>query len=190
MSVYGQIILAPDVEDAITALLKDWMDSYLSEMDRVTGRPPSKLPPVQTWGLGDDSDALGVVPPAVYVECAEADMIGGADAYDAQWQTTIAVVCLSERSMRRARELAAIYATNAALICIQQGLPGWEFVWTGQAAGILSSQTRRFIARHEIRMLTHVPEVAARDVGPSEPDAEPGEYPTAQSVAITVNDDD
>lgn len=190
MSVYGQIILAPDVEDAITALLKEWMDSYLREMDRVTGRTPPKLPPIQTWGLGDDADALGVVPPAVYVECEEADMIGGEDAYDAQWQTTIAVVCLSEHSMRRARELAAIYATNAALICIQQGLPGWEFDWTGQTPGILSAQTRRFLARHEVRFITHVPEVAARDVGPLEPDDAPDEYPAAQSVAITVNDDD
>lgn len=187
-SVYGQIIIPSDVEDAITDLLKTWMDSYLREMDRVSGRDSPKLPAVRTWGLGSDDDALAPIPPGVFVECAEADMIGNADTFDASWATTIAVVCNSEHSMRRARELVQIYATNAALICVQQGLPGWSFDWTAQSTGILSAQTRRYLARAEVRLLTHVPDVVSRDVGPIEPDDEPDEYPTVETVETTVND--
>lgn len=190
MSVYGQIIIPTDVEDAITALLKQWWDSYLREMDRVTDRPPPKLPSIRMWGLGDDDDAVGLTPPAVFVECAEAEMTGTSDDYDADWVTTIAVVCHSERSMRRARELAGIYLSTAALICVQQGLPGWDFDWTGQSVGVLTAKTRDYLARGEARLVTHVPAVAARDVGPTEPDDEPDEYPTALTVETTVNPDD
>jgi hypothetical protein len=188
MSVFGQIVLPQQVEQAITDLLKTWMPKYLGEMERITGRQPGKLPAVRAWGFGDVEDRLSEqIEPAVFVECAKAAMLGTSDGYTAVWDTTVAVIVKSDQKLSRARELAGIYTTAVSLILIQQPLGIGTIGWDDQDYGVLDAQTRRFLARGESSCTTTIPQAAQTEAGPTDPDLPPGEYPKAETIGLTVD---
>lgn len=190
--VFGPIIWQGSVEAAVTQLLKDWMDTYLREMERVTGRS-SQLPSIRAWGLGDLEDRLEEQqPPALMVECAKARMQASSDAYRAAWETTVALVTKSDKGLKQSRELAAIYTTAASLILIQQSDQIGDFLWEEQEYGVLAAGSRRYLARGECKGVLTISQVAEIEGGPTEPAPDPanppGGYPLVETIDVTVNE--
>jgi hypothetical protein len=191
VSVFGTIVLPTDVEQAITALLKEWMDTYLREMERKTDRE-NTLPSIRAWGLGEVEDRLsGQEPPFLTVECGKITRLGKADAYGGVCDVTLATITRSEKSLDRVRELSHLYTIAASLILIQQQLPVSEVLWVDDEYGILSDETRRYLARGEAHFTVNIPVMAQIDAGPTEvaPDqnSPPREYPVVETVDLDVD---
>jgi hypothetical protein len=190
VSVFGTIILPETVENAITELFKTWMDTYLREIERITGRDAGQLPSIRAWGLGDVEERLEEQqPPALMVECAKAKMHETADSYSAAWDTTLAIITKSH-TMNDSRRLAGLYTTAACLIAVQQPLGLGVMGWEEQDYGILTVNERRFLARGEARFTTTVSEVVQTEAGPTEPEQEGeplSEYPLVDEINVTVN---
>jgi hypothetical protein len=189
--VFGLILEPADVENAVQGLLKFWMETYLRDRERKTGRT-KQLPAVRSWGFTDVEERLDEQqPPFIAVECAEATMRTGAQSLGAAWETTIAVVTKSDKSMTQARRLSQIYGTACGLILTQQTLSIGEAYWEKQSYGMLAAETRRFLAHGQLTFTITVPVVAEIDAGPEtpapNPEEPPGEYPTVQEENIIID---
>jgi hypothetical protein len=201
-SSFGEITLIPDIEKAILATLKEWSPTYLREMERRTGRGPSKLPDVASWRPTDD--ILDRFPeqqiPAVQLQCTtDIDLTTRAQDVVAGIRGTIDVIVQSNEA-EPARELASLYAYSLGLIILQKPQldgsikcagTGWEKMGVPEV-GKLKAESR-WLAFGSATIVLAVENFASSMMGPEAPqveDIEPPPYPVAETHHLDLEPED
>lgn len=195
-NAFGDIVYPHEVEAALVATLKFWMDTHLREAERRNGLDGGALPSVRSWRaaelLANRFPEQQI--PAVQLEQAKPAVISTrADSATASFTYSCDIVVQSV-SYDGARKLAGIYGYHMGLILLQntqldksvnvEGL-GWTDL--GVKA---SSPGDRCLALGTAQIDVTVSRIASPLLGPNEPaplpDAPPGDFPAVTSTNLDV----
>lgn len=178
--VFGPIIGSYDVEQAVLAVLEEWLPTYLAEVARVRGidqsivpRPRSMIQAKEFEGWPEDRlPCVQVVSPGL-AERPERSPEG----YAAWWQINVFCV-VHGRDKPATRRLRGIYE-DAITACLMQrpGLGGLAtgMQWLGGGAGDVPIDERdtRTLAGAVTVMAVQVDSVLDPTLGPAQPDPLP-----------------
>jgi hypothetical protein len=180
MSLYGRLIGAHHVEDAIVNVLRVWYPTYLHEAERVSGIVPGTLELPRSIRVTSEQEAMpeDQSPTLIVASPGTTDLLGvsGARQYSARWEIDagirISAIGTQENGTPRALRLARIHALAIRACLIQQSDTD-EFLfrrdWVGEAYDVLPSIDDRTICVARVRLEIEVPDVLTSDAGPITP---------------------
>lgn len=191
MSLFGRLVGAHHVEDAVVNVLTYWYPTYLHEAERVSGLVPGTLQLPRSIRVSseqatmpeDHTPALIVRSPGV----TDIPGVNGARQYQARWVIEVGVLVSAIGTMDngtpRALRLARIHALALRACVVQQPdtpdvIPGGRNVlfrrdWVDETYDTLPSVDDRTICLATVRVDIEVPDVLTSDAGPIEPIAPP-----------------
>lgn len=211
-SVFGPIVSAFEIEDALVGCVRKWIRDYLAEVQRQRHLEPDGLPEFRSIvAAGDISKFPEDQLPSLMIASPGLDTTGsrgrleahGDGGYVARWR----VECNSEisaRGNRQALRLARLYTAAVRTLLVQQALDRDDaddalelrrVEWTGERYDLRDSTTDRTRAAGTTILAVEVAEVTNRQMGPLEPlypPTGPGEppdemlRPIAETKHVTV----
>lgn len=197
MSIFGPIFTAGRVEMAAMSTLREWMATYLAEMERQTGRPAGSLPQVRSWTTVNE---FGRWPeeslPSVLLISAGLSAVpekDGQGRYRATWGLAVAVV-VSARDQASTRELAMVYSA-AIRGCLMQrrslGGVAAATEWIEERYDEIPA-AHRTLAAGISGFEVQIDDVVTTHGGPAspapppDPQIPPGDWPTVREDGVTV----
>jgi hypothetical protein len=201
MNLYGAVITARDVREAVITNLKDWSPAYIGEVSVQSGRVrcgDGALPPFRSFGTAtsmstfpeDQLPACVVVVPGL----AETPLRQGDGTYLAEWSVGIGVV-VSGKDRESTDDLVRLYSAAVRMAMIQKPSMGGFALgcrWIDENYDELAYDDSRTIAAGIVSIGVKVDAVVNAFGGPKEPpeDAcvDPGEYGTVQATPLTSED--
>lgn len=195
-SLFGRLVGAHHVEDAIVAVLKRWYPTYLHEAERASGIVPGSLQKPRSYRITSDQSAMPEdQTPAVIIKSPgilEVPGVNGARQYSARWEieTGILVSAIGtlDNGTPRALRLARIHALALrACVTQQPDQPGMDAIlfrrdWIDEGYRQLPSIDDRTICIATVRFSIEVPNVLTSDSGPIEPLVDPDDPDVAPPV--------
>jgi hypothetical protein len=197
-NIYGPLVAADEVEEAVQTHFQAWMVAYLAEFERRRGLAPRTLPEPLTWKLtnepldrwpGEPVPAIIITSPGFAAE----PVVDGDGNYTCVFGIVAGAIVLDNTSQRAARKLAKLYgaclmatlvhhpevADNMAVLRIVDAqdadLPS-DFLPIGAAA--------------EVSFEIVVEGVLQAGAGPTEPPDDPyhdpGNWPTVATTDLTL----
>lgn len=191
-TVFGQIIDADQVEQALRTTLQTWIVPYLAEAERQLEFTPRTLPAPRSWPLVSEFDirpheqlpAIIIASPGTANE-PEHDR----GIYRATWRLEIAVA-IADTTETAARRLASIYIAAIRAIVLQRLARDHELVdtaiWTGpddHAVGVTDTGGQRAIYGTTFHIV--VRSVVNARKGPAAPPDDPYEPPQGAQTFLT-----
>lgn len=196
MSSFGQILLRSDLEDAVIAVLKKWMDTYLAEVERQNGKPVRTLPRPRSYSRRNEFDkwpeeqlpAIIVVSPGTTGRPRKR----GNGEHEVDWAVGVAVIA-SSTTMDNSRNLIDLYtAAIRALIVQRPSLEGFAIAATWQNESyddINDQEAGRTMASGQVVFEITVENNVFAKAGPltpdNPPDPPPNTSPTDPQVQTT-----
>ena len=196
MSLIGEIVSTPDVEDAITATIVLWADEYLGDFEEqhdqsrnTISRPASynETFDVDNWSEGQLPSVSVICPGTV----GDLEHASGGDV-NAWFEATISVM-VSGQDERDARRVAGFYQSALATLLEQQGsLRANADTPFAQATHVIGTELRlpdadnRTLAVGNVTIRTFVTGIFNRFDGPAGPPPTypVGDWPIAETVDI------
>jgi hypothetical protein len=175
-----------------------WMDSYLSELERATGRDVGSIERPRSWSRKNSFDKWPDDNlPMIIIICsnlAARPTKTGSGRYRAPWAVGIAVV-VSSQDEESTRNLAGLYAAAIRAIMIQhqsldgsiEGTRGVE--WLDERYGELPSEEARTVAAARLVFSVDFDDVVTHGAGPvgPPPDQDPvADWPEITDVNINI----
>ena len=199
-SIYGRMVSASDVEDAVLAQLQTWLADYLMEVERYHQLEVGSLPMPRSWVVSsevekfpeDQLPALILASPGL----TEPPLADGRGIYTARWQMTASVM-VSVRGNRLALRIARLYALAVRGALLQQQslpeLPARRIDWMDERYRLLDSIDDRTVCISEVEVGVEVSDVLTRQAGPLAPGMGPGlpgpqspTWPVAETADVLV----
>jgi hypothetical protein len=189
-SVYGPIILASDVEDAIRDVLRDWIDSYLWEIERQHGMEVGGLESPRSWVT---SAAIEKFPedqlPCVVITSpgtTDAPAADGQGLYRVHWRIDVATQAAAAGN-RIALRLARLYTAAMRAICVQHQNSGLarRVDWLGERYDVLDTVDDRTVCIGVVSLRVEVYDVTNRNAAPDEPEPQPSPESPLRPIALT-----
>lgn len=187
LEVFGPLVIATDVEDAVEATLKLWMQTYLERMVRHIGKPAGWLSPPKSYTVSSDFDHFPEeAVPAVLIICPNIDkpLMDGKREYRATFPIKLGIF-VEARDRRSSERLAKYYAAALGELLLHKGSLG-DFAiattWEGDEYGTrVSDHSQRTFGSAEIKLAVEVRQVRKRLSGPGAvppaPQTPPGPWP-------------
>lgn len=201
LQVYGPLVLATDVEEAVEATLREGMPSYLAFVSRHIGKPGFLREP-QSYEITSDWEHFPEERlPAILIICGEATDIekDGRREYRATWPTRVGVFT-SGKDRYSSERLAKYYAGVIREIINARGSlgrPGWSSTWKGERyVPAVPARAQRSISSSEVRFNVQARHVSSWLHGPrtlsgtpANPAAEAPALPVVKSTGLTIEAD-
>lgn len=192
LEVFGPLVIATDVEDAIEATLKLWMATYLERMVRHIGKPAGWLSAPKSYTVTSDWDHFPEeAVPAVLIICPNIDkpLMDGKREYRATFPIKVGIF-VEARDRRSTERLAKYYGGALRELLLQKGSLG-DFAiattWEGEEYGTcVSDHSQRTFGSAEIKLAVEVRQVVRRLAGPGTVPANP-KIPPAAWPLVTKN---
>jgi hypothetical protein len=192
-SIFGSLITGDDVDQAVSATLQKWSDTYLERMCRKIGKPSGWLPSPGSYVFTNDPHYFPEDQPPVVVITVPGTLGSpirdGQHYYRAQWDVRLTVF-VQAQDRDSSERLAKFYgAAFRELILHKRSLGDFaEGVgWNGEEYGTRTSdRDQRTLGACELRFSVDVRDVVQTLAGPTDPiPSEPADWPEATSVRVT-----
>ena len=201
MNLYGAVVTARDVREAVITNLKDWSPAYVGEVSVQSGRVrcgDGALPPFRSFGTAasfstfpeDQLPACVVVFPGL----SQTPVRQGDGTYLAEWSVGIGVV-VSGKDRDSTDDLVRLYSAAVRMAMIQKpSMSGFALGcrWIDENYDELAYDDSRTIAAGIVSLGIEVDAVMNAFGGPKVPpeDAcvDPGEYGIVQATPLTSED--
>jgi hypothetical protein len=200
MTIFGRIIAAPHVEEAVEDALKLWLSTYLAEVERQNDieagairRPRSFVTTIeQDVFPGEQLPSIVTISPGLAEDPERED----ASVFSAWWNVTVCAV-VQASSEKAARAMAGYYAAAIRAALVQhQSLDGFADAvqWISERyEGAQPGERNRSQAVGLVDFRVRVSDVLTQRAGPLEPemgDLSPyPDYPEVETTAVTVDND-
>jgi hypothetical protein len=194
LSLYGRLLSASDIEDALLDRLKFWVDDYLNEIERQHGLEVGSLARPRSWVVSSELEKFAEDQlPAVLVASpgtTEVPFADGHGRFVASWQIEVGVH-IAAATNRHALRLARLHALALRAVSLQQ-VPEifMRLDWMGERYDTLESVSDRTICTAHVLLEAQLADVTTRNAGPP---AEPGwpsdGGPTSPEWPIAVEHD-
>lgn len=198
-ATFGSIFVAPKMEENLLAVLKEWLGTYLSEVERQYGLDPCSLARPKYWGTSvDDTLEPGERYPAIVVVSpgtnGTPDDTGGGNVA-AWYDLTVAVSVMASNEMG-ARRVAGLYAGAIRAAVMQHGSVGGAAeatMWLGEEfLGEPGTQRNRSRAGALVHFRVRIGDAVNSQAGPAfpapdDPCAPLADLPTVETVTISVD---
>lgn len=191
-SLFGRLVGANHVEDAALGVLREWLPTYIYEVERQSGLAPGNIALPRSWRISSEVEKMPEdQTPAVVLSSpgiSTLPLTNGARQYQAQYVLEAAGVIsarggMEEAGTPRALRLARLYAL-ALRACLVQQADDDSYLfrrdWIGEEYDVLPSIDDRTICVAKVRFSIEVPDVLTSDAGPIDPMAPEG-TPLAES---------
>lgn len=206
-SLFGRLIGAGQVEDAIVGVLRVWMRTYLNEVERQIGETPGEIASPRSYRISGDVEKMpeDQTPCVIVTSPGTRDLplVNGARQYEAQFQIETSVVVSARGGMEtggspRALRLARMYALAMRACIVQQADDDsilFRRDWLGEDYDVLDSIDDRTICVGRVTFSIEVPDVTTQDAGPvyplgpppeDSPEPESPEWPIAVEADVEV----
>jgi hypothetical protein len=189
-TVYGPLIAATDIEDAIQAVLQEWIGGYLFELERQHGLEVGALPEPRSWITSaqiekfpeDQTPCVVITSPGTLDEPA-AD---GRGLYRARWRIDIATQAVAGGN-RIALRLARLYTAAMRAVAVQHQDAGLarRVDWLGESYDVLDSADDRTVCIGVCRLRVEAYDVTNRNTAPTDVETEPGPDSPTHPIAQT-----
>jgi hypothetical protein len=201
MNLYGAVVTARDIREAVIGNLKDWSPAYVGEVSAQSGRArcgDGALPPFRSFGTGtsfstfpeDQLPACVVVVPGL----TETPVRQGDGTYLAEWSVGIGVV-VSGKDRDSTDDLVRLYSAAVRMAMIQKPSMGGFALgcrWIDENYDELAYDDSRTIAAGIVSLGIEVDAVVNSFGGPKVPpeDAcvDPGEYGIVQATPLQTKE--
>jgi len=200
-TAFEPLVAASDVEDAVIALLQNWLPTYVWEIERQHGQTPGQLAAPRSYLISSEAEKMpeDQLPAIIVASPGTTDppLADGDGVYTARWGIAASVM-IAARGNRLALRLARLYAAaiRGALIQQQQldGLALRRVDWLGERYDRLESIDDRTICIGSVDLAAEVDDVLTRHAGPLEPlmppEPAPGlgspQWPTVQTTDTQI----
>jgi hypothetical protein len=197
--VFGRLVGAHHVENAVVNLLDTWVDEYLAQVERISSEEVNSIQRPRAVRVSseqekmpeDQTPALIVASPGL----TDTPWTEGPDKYTARWDIEVGLVVsakgITEYGSPRALRLARMYALAVRAIVVQQvDADGVLFRrdWIDERYDTLDSIDDRTICLSRVRFSIEVPDTLTRSDGPLEPGTGPFPEPAPDwPVAIDAD---
>jgi hypothetical protein len=193
-TVFGDVVLPIDVENAVITTLKTWMPTYLRFIERRYGLGVESFEDVNSWRAADTMEERFVeqqIPAVQVMMTSPVDIDTHATSSTGVFNGTIDVL-VSSTQPEAARENAGYYGFALGL-CLSQhaGLDGTlkvaGFGWEKLSVPAVGKPDSRWLALGSVEVALAIEGVFSRDAGPVEPVLGlPEEFPTARETHVTL----
>jgi hypothetical protein len=202
-SVFGSVVTGGQIEAAVVTVLKRWIGTYLSELERQTDREVGSLARPRSYTrTTSDLDAWPEQQlPAVFVLAsgldAEPERDSGDGKFSAWWRFGVGAV-VAANTEENTRELAQIYAAAIRALLVQHpSLEGFADAtdWVGEVyeEGSIPGRNRTLgvgLTQYRVK----VSDVVTHGAGPLEPDpagetTAPEDWPTVEDTIVSVENE-
>jgi hypothetical protein len=200
-SLFGRLVGAHHVEEACVALLDEWMNTYLAQVERISGEPVQSIQRPRSYRVSSEQESMPEdQTPAVVVRSPgtlELPLADGSGRYGVPFEVEVGLIIsaigLSAYGSPRALRLARIYALAIRGVLVQQadddGLL-YKRDWLSEAYDTLASIDDRTICLSRVRFSIAIPDVVQRGAGPLEADPDPQppapQWPLAETADVEV----
>lgn len=197
MTIFGDFKTGADLEDAVISHLRDWMPTYLAEVERQYQMGQGSLPPIRSASTNNEFSkwpeeqlpALIVISPG----SAGADSIKmeGDGTYRVAWVVGLAVI-VSAKDKSSTLTLAKRYgAAIAGAILQHPSLSGYAegVQWEDVRYNDLPEDSERTLASVQMVFRIEVRNVLTAGLGPREPIVDPyqvEDWPTVAEDGVHV----
>lgn len=175
MSIFGPIIDANQVEEAVRDTLQLWFPTYLRELENQRGMTEGEMPPPRAYVVSGDNDrepedqlpAVVVVSPGL----AENPFQEGDGSFRAPWSVGVGIFT-SARDRESTEKLVRQYCAVARTIMLQkQSLGGFAdgTEWIDEDFDEIEFDDTRTIGAGLVEFTVMVAEVVNRRGGPAKP---------------------
>jgi hypothetical protein len=195
MSVWGPIVSALALRQAIRSTLQLWLPSTVAEVARQAGVTPSTIPAVRSWHVVSLEQASADQLPAVFVTTpglADAPSRKGTGLHRADWNVTVTAAARAESHEATAR-LVALYTAAVRTVCTQRSSFGGfadASVWIGEDYDAIEERHGRTLAAGFVDLVVSVADVVDAHGGPLTPPvdplAAPGDWPLVAKTRTTA----
>lgn len=196
LEIFGPIVLATDVEDAIEVTMKKWMPDYLAFTERHIGKPAEWLPRPNSYTVTSDWDAFPEESvPAVLIMCPAVDkpLMDGQREYRATFPVRVGIR-VESKDRRSSERLAKFYGGAFRALLLAKGSLGnfaEATTWLGEEYGThISDRTQRTFGTADVKLNIEVRNVVRRLTGPAvpstKPETEPADLPRFTKGAVTI----
>lgn len=175
-SVYGPLVAASDVEEAIQDVLQQWIESYLFEIERQHGMPLGELPVPRSWITSaatekfpeDQTPVVVITSPGTTTDEPAAD---GRGLYRARWRIDVATQAVAGGN-RVALRLARLYTAAMRAIAVQHQNSGLarRVDWLAERYDVLDSVDDRTVCVGVVSLRVETYDVTNRNTAPTMPD--------------------
>jgi len=189
-SVYGPIVAATDVEDAVRDILQKWIAGYLFETERQHGMPVGELPVPRSWitSAAIEKFPEDQVPCVVITSPSTLDQpaADGNGLYRARWRIDVATQAVAGGN-RIAPRLARLYTAAMGLCAVQHQNSGLarRVDWLGERYDVLGSEDDRTVCIGVALLRVEAYDVRNRNTAPQEPEIEPDPDSPTHPIAQT-----
>lgn len=178
-SVFGRLVSAYDLESAMVATVKRWINDYLAEIERHHALEVGAIPRPRSYVVSADTEKMPEDQlPAILVESpglADEPDADGAGVYWAPWTLNLSAQ-IAARGNRNALRVARLYAAALRLLAVQQQqdpvtnpLDMRRVDWIDERYDLLDSIDDRTICVGTVELRCEVAGVAQRHTGPLDP---------------------
>lgn len=193
--VYGRMVGADDIGDAVVNEIRTRSDHYLAEKARQRGLPADALPPFASI---DEAASAVLLPEHSYPACIVAVLgLDQPERFDggwwsARWQVGVSVF-VATGEYADLRVLVGMYAAAMRSLMVQSDLAGLarDVVMTGEAYDVATDDSGRNVGGATVVVDVHVDAVARDhvllDPLPADPYAAPPVVPPVSQVDATVD---
>lgn len=195
MSVFGPLPHRAMLEGAMLGTVRDWLPTYLREIERLTGRTAGSLPDARSYGAVSESDAArwaeGQLPAIVVLSPGtdgEPVPLGGGPV-GAAWSIGVGAV-VAASTPAASRDLAGAYGAALRGLISQHGSLGGVAAgadWLGERYDDIDASKDRTLAACAVEFRVHVDIAVDASAGPGAPADDPPDWPLAETVTVTVN---
>jgi hypothetical protein len=199
VDIFGDIVDADTIEQAVLTTLKDWLPAHLRHQERRKALAAGTLPDPKSWPVTSefDMDANALLPAIIVESPGTGPVRHDRGVYSVTWRFEIAVV-LGDRHEREARKLAALYIAAVRGALAQNRTLGGTVEacrWVGpddHAYGITEKRAQRAI--YGTAFEVDVRDVVNARLGPTDPPADPADppnpdpSPTDADITVTATD--
>lgn len=194
-NMFGPLVGAGDVQDAVEATVRLWLPSYLAEVARRDGREAGALPAFLSYTRLLDIEDLpqaSQIPACVIVCPGTGDIVRhGTGRHDAEFAVGVGAVVAAD-TRDHAERLAKLYTLALRALLVQHPTLGnfasgvW---WEGDSYSPLPVSDR-ILHGGSIQVTVAVEGVLddswRATVPPEDATADPGPWPTVEYVSVTV----
>lgn len=197
-SIFGPIVTGWEVERAVLAHLKNWMPTYMGEIERRTGLTAQTLPLPRSWTVSPEAIDKWPEDQLPAVVCVSTGLVGephkeGGGDVRATWSIGLATVC-SANTEDKTHYFAKLYfaALRAAMLEHESlGDFAESTVWKTEEYDVWPTEQRRTIAAGYGIFEVAVAEVLNTRSGPivplASPYVDPGVPPEFEDHEVEVD---
>lgn len=193
-SVFGPMVIASDVEEALIDTLQLWLPTYLGEMQRLKPELPP-LPDIRSYSQTNRFQRLpqDQLPAAVVLSpgLASAPAVFGDGKIGAWWRLGVVVIC-STRTAEETNQAAKLYGAAIRTLLVQRPDLGGVASALTIVSELYDDVPANYLevgATAQIEMDVFVDEISNNTHGPDQPAADPTVAPPARPAVIEANVD-